>query len=188
MLTVLTVLGYVVFVLVLVAGVLAPLVGLPGTVLILADGLVLSACTHWQKPHWWVLLVLLLIALLAETSDNFLSLIATRYGGGSGRTGLMAMLGGVGGALVGSWFSPLLGTIGVLGGVVGFFLGVVLVPLALAFLGGYLAAYWYERRQGKEHAEARRAGLGALIGRLLGGMAKGLLAAVMAAILLYVVF
>ena len=188
MISVLVVLGYIVFVLVLVAGVLATLVGLPGSVLILADAVVFSAFTHWRTPNWKVLVVLALISLVAETSDNLVSAAGVKQGGGSGKTGVWAMLGGIGGALVGSWLSPLLGLLGVGGGIAGFVFGALLPPLAMAMVGGYLAAYWYERRQGRSEADARKAGAGALVGRLLGGMAKGLLAAIMAAILLSIVF
>jgi hypothetical protein len=188
MVATLVVIGYVVFVLVLMAGVLATLLGLPGTFLIVADALVMSACTHWQRPSLWTLLVVLLLAVVAETCDNLLSILATRHGGASGKTGMVAMVGGVAGALLGAGISPVFGAIGVLGGVVGFLLGVVIVPLALALGGGYLAAYWYELRQGRTPEEAARAGKGALFGRLLGGLAKTLLAIVMVAIILFAAF
>ena len=188
MLSILIVIGYVVFVLVLMAGVLATLLNLPGTALILLDAVVFSACTHWQRPSLWTLGGLLLLLVIAETSDNILSAVATRQRGGSGRTGAAAMAGGIGGALLGAWISPLFGAIGLLGGLVGFLLGVVIVPLGLALLGGYLAAYWYEVRQGKNREEARQAGKGALLGRLVGGLTKGVIAIIMVAIILYAVF
>ncbi|NPV48878.1 MAG: DUF456 domain-containing protein [Armatimonadetes bacterium] len=188
MLSVLIVIGYVVFVLVLMAGVLATLLNLPGTVLILADAVIFSAFTHWQRPSLWTLGGLLILAIVAETSDNILSMVATQRGGGSGRAGVAAMVGGIGGALLGAWLSPLFGAIGLLGGLVGFLVGGIIVPLGLALIGGYLAAYWYERRQGKSHEEARQAGKGALIGRLIGGLAKGIIAILMVAITLYAVF
>lgn len=188
MLSALIVIGYVVFVLVLMAGVLATLLNLPGAVLILADAIVFSACTHWQRPTLWTLGGLLILAVLAETSDNLLSMVATQRSGGSGRTGVAAMTGGIGGALLGAWLSPLFGAIGLLGGLVGFLLGGIIVPLGLAFCGGYWAAYWYERRQGKSREEARQAGKGALLGRLMGGLAKGIITILMVAITLYAVF
>lgn len=186
--TFLIVLGYIVFVLALAVGVLGTLVGLPGTILILADAVIFSACTHWQRPSWWVLLILALLSLIAETSDNLLSMVGTRYGGGSNRTGWIALVGGIAGALIGSWLSPLFSSIGLLGGVVGFVLGVLLVPLLLAVAGAYLAVYLYELRQGKTPSEAQRVAKGALLGRLLGAMAKTVFAAIMASTTLWVVF
>lgn len=184
----LIVLGYIAYCLVLLAGVGATLVGLPGTVLILADALVFSICTHFQRPSWGVLLALAIISLVAELSDNLFSALATRYGGGSSKSGLAAMLGGLGGALVGGALSPLIGSLGLLGGLFGFLLGVVIVPVGLALAGGYGAAVWYEQKQGRTREEALRAGKAAVIGRLLGTMAKGLFAAIMAGIALYAVF
>lgn len=185
---ILIVLGYVLFVLVLLAGIVACAVGFAGTVLILLDAVVLSACTHWQRPGIWVLLILALLTLLAETLDNVLSHAGTRYGGGSSQTGWAAMLGGIGGAQVGSWIGSAIGLVGLIGGPVGFLIGVVLVPLAAAGAGGYYAAYWYELRQGKSPQEAKAAGKGALIGRLMGVLGKSLVAIIMSGILVWVVF
>ncbi|MEI6499798.1 MAG: DUF456 domain-containing protein [Armatimonadota bacterium] len=188
MLTFLIVLGYIIFVLVLVAGVVAVMLSLPGTVLILLDAIVFAACTHWQRPSWWVLLIVAVLALVAETSDNVLSMLGTRHGGGSTKSGWIALLGGLAGALTGSLISPLFGSIGLLGGAVGFLLGVVLIPLSLAVAGGYCAVYWYELKQGRTRPEAQQSAKGALLGRLLGVMSKTLLAAIMSGLLLWAVF
>ena len=184
----LIVLGYILFVLGLLAGILAALVGLPGTVLVLLDGVLLSAASHWHRPGAWVLLVLALLALAAETMDSLCSAMSTRYHGGSTRTGLVAMLGGVTGAFLGSWAGATIGAAGIIGGPLSFMVTVVLVPLFLALVAGYYAAYWYEIRQGKPPDEAHLAGKGALIGRLLGVMGKSLVAVIMSAVLLWVAF
>jgi uncharacterized protein len=186
--TILIALGTILFVVVLLMGILAALLGLAGTALILLDGVIYSAATHWQRPHLWVLLVLALLALVAETLDNIFSGLAARYHGGSPQTGWAAMIGGIGGALLGSWAGSAVGAFGLIGGPGGFILCVVLVPLILALLGGYYAAYWYELRQGRTPDEAHLAGKGALIGRLLGVMGKSLIAVIMSAILLWAVF
>ena len=184
MLTFVIVLGYIIFVLILVAGVVAVMLSLPGTVLILLDALVFAACTHWQRPGWWVLLIVAMLALIAETSDSLLSMLATRQGGGTTKSGWVAMGGGLGGALLGSLLSPLLGSLGLLG----FILGVVVLPLALAVTGGYYAVYWYEVKQGRTPQQAQQSAKGALFGRLLGVMSKTLLAIIMSGILLWTVF
>lgn len=188
MITFLIVLGYILFVLTLIAGVIAVMFGLPGIVLIFADGIIFAACTHWERPSWGALLAVAVLALLAETSDNLLSMVGTRYGGGSGKAGWVAMLGGITGAILGSLLSPLFGSIGVLGGIPGFILGVVLVPLALAIIGGYCAVYWYELKEGRPREEAQQAAKGALLGRLLGVLSKTLLATIMSSVLLWAVF
>jgi uncharacterized protein YqgC (DUF456 family) len=186
--SILIVLGYIIFVAALLAGIVACLAGMPGTALILLAGVGLSAATHWERPEPWVLLVLGVLALLAETLDNVLSVAATRSHGGSSRTGWMVMLGSVAGALLGALMSPAIGAAGLLGGPVGFIVSVVIVPLVLAAVGGYCAAHWYELRQGKTPQEARQAATGSLVGRLLGVMGKSLLAVIMSGVLLWVAF
>lgn len=181
LLTVLAYTGIVVFILVLVVGVLATLLGLPGTVLILVDGLIYSAIHGFAKPPWWMLLILVGVSVVAETSDNILSMIGVTKCGGSGKTSLWALGGGVAGAIIGgSVLAPLLAW---LGPVV-----ILLVPIAGALVGGYGAAFWYELRQGKSPADARQAGWGALLGRLAGGLTKAVLASVMVALTLWTAF
>ncbi|MHB8995270.1 MAG: DUF456 domain-containing protein [Armatimonadota bacterium] len=185
MISFLIILGYVLFVLVLVAGIIAVMLSLPGTILILLDGIIFAAFTHWERPSWGILLAVGILALVAELSDNILSAVGTRQSGGSSKTGWIAMLGGIAGAILGALVSPIFS---VFGGVLGFALGVVLVPLALAVLGGYQAVYWYERKQGRPVEEAVRTAKGALMGRLVGVVVKTLLAVVMSGILLWSVF
>ena len=187
-LAVLAYIGIVVFILVLVIGVLATLLGLPGTVLILIDAFIYSAIHSIARPSWWMLLVLLGISVVAETSDGILSMLGVKKFGGTGRTSLWALAGGVVGAIIGANLSPLLGLIGLTGGVAGVLFGVLLPPIACAVLGGYLAAYWYELRQGRPPAEARQAGWGALLGRLAGNLTKAVLGSVMVALILWTAF
>ncbi len=187
-LTILSYLGIVLFVAVLFVGVLATLVGLPGTVLILADVVVFSAVHGFDKPPWWLLAILVVISVVAETADNIFSALGTKAGGGSTRTSLWALIGGVAGAILGANLSPALGLLGLTGGVAGVIFGVLLPPLLLATAGGFLAAYVYELRTGREPPEARKAGWGALAGRLAGVLSKTVLASVMVALILTSVF
>ncbi len=181
-------LGTALFVITLFVGVLATLVGLPGTVLILLDTVIFSACHGFQRPHWWLLLILLVVSILAETSDNLLSALGVNAGGGSTRTSLWALIGGVAGAIVGANFSPVLSLLGMTGGLGGVVFGALLPPLVLAAVGGFLASYIYELRTGKQPGEARRAGWAALAGRLAGVLLKAVLASMMVGIVLLTVF
>jgi uncharacterized protein YqgC (DUF456 family) len=183
MVTFLCVLGTVLFALALLLGVAATAFGLPGTILILLDAVIYSACTHWQHPPLWVLLVLVALAAVAETADNILGYSGVRRSGGTSKTGLWAMAGGLAGVFVGGWVSPLLGALGLTGGLAGVVFGVLLPPIACGLLGGYLGGYIFELRQGKSRSEAAQAGKGALIGRLHGALAKMLLAGVMVALI-----
>jgi uncharacterized protein YqgC (DUF456 family) len=188
MLPLLIVLGYIIFMLTLFAGIAGVVLGLPGVVLILADGIVFAVCTHWQRPTWQALAAVAVLAFLAEISDNLMSMLGTRHGGGSSRTGWIALLGGVAGAFLGFLISPLFSAIGLAGGMAGFIVGVLIVPLGFAATGGYCAVYWYERRLGAAPERARRAAKGAVFGRLLGIMSKTIFAIIMSAVLLWAVF
>ncbi len=181
-------LGTALFVITLFVGVLATLVGLPGTVLILLDTVIFSAFHGFQRPQWWLLLILLVILVLAEISDNLLSALGVKAGGGSTRTSLWALIGGVAGAIVGANFSPVLSLFGATGGLAGMLFGVLLPPLVFAAVGGFLASYIYELRTGKQPAEARRAGWAALAGRLAGVLLKAVLASVMVGLVLSTAF
>ena len=180
--------GTVLFVITLFVGVLATLVGLPGTVLILLDTVIFSACYGFQRPPWWFLLILVVVSILAETSDNLLSVLGVKAGGGSTRTSLWALIGGVAGAIAGANFSPVLSLLGMTGGPAGMLFGVLLPPLVFAALGGFLASYIYELRTGKQPAEARKAGWAALAGRLAGVLLKAVLASVMVGLVLSTAF
>ena len=186
--TALLYLGTALFVITLFVGVLATLVGLPGTVLILVDSIIFSACYGFQRPPWWLLLILLVVSILAETSDNLLSALGVKIGGGSTRTSLWALIGGVAGAIVGANFSLVLSPLGMTGGLAGVVFGAVLPPLVFAAAGGFLASYIYELRTGKQPAEARKAGWAALAGRLAGVLLKAVLASVMVGLVLSTVF
>jgi len=186
--TTLVYLGTVLFVITLFVGVLATLVGLPGTVLILLDAVIFSACHGFQRPHWWFLLILLVVSILAEISDNLLSALGVKAGGGSPRASLWALIGGVAGAIVGANFSPVLSLLGVAGGLAGVVFGVIVPPFALAAAGGFLASYICELHTGKSPIEARKAGWAALAGRLAGVLLKAVLASVMVALVLSAAF
>ena len=187
-LTILSYLGFALFGIVLLVGILATLVGLPGTVLILVDAFVFSAIHGFDKPPWPVLVPLLVISIVAETADNIFSALGTKAGGGSNRTSLWALIGGVAGAIIGANFSPILGALRSTVGVAGVIFGILLPPLVLAAAGGFLASYIYELRTGREPAAARKAGWGALVGRLAGVLSKAVLASIMVAIVLVYIF
>ena len=184
MMPVLIVLGNIVYAFALLIGVAMTLVSLPGTLVILGSTIAYSACTGWQHPPVWVVLTLLAITLVAEGADSVFSYAEARRRGGSNKTGWWAMTGGFLGVLAGGWISPLLGALGLTGGVAGVIFGVLLPPVLLGLVGGYLGGYWYELRQGKSKEEAARAGKGALVGRLHGALAKTLSAGVMIALII----
>ncbi|MBM3497328.1 MAG: DUF456 domain-containing protein [Armatimonadetes bacterium] len=185
MVTVLLWVGIVLAIVVMVAGVLACLLGLPGSVAVLVVSFALSASTQWERPPAWMLLLFLALTVLAETGDNALSAWGTKRYGGSARGAVWALIGGLLGAVLFGWVGPLIGG---LGGPVGSVIGAVIAPLAGGMLGGYLGGYWYELRQGRPDEEARRAGWGAFLGRAAGSLLKTVIAAVMAGLTLWMLF
>ncbi len=91
MLTVLAWIGIVVAIIVMVAGIFSSLVGMPGSIVVLVVSFILSVCTHWQRPPWWMLLVFLLITIVAELGDNILSGWATTSSAPMGRRSTAAV-------------------------------------------------------------------------------------------------
>ncbi|MGD8240400.1 MAG: DUF456 domain-containing protein [Armatimonadota bacterium] len=188
MLAVLVVIGKVVFVIVLLLGFLAVLVGLPGTILIFIASVVYSACTGFEAIPWWMLLILLALTVTAEVADNLLSGIGAKRYGTSTRGTWAAMAGGLLGAILGGSASPLLGTVGLMGGPVGGVTLALVGPIVGSFVGGFTGAMIYESRVGRESDDAVRAGWGAVVGRTLGILLKCAIAGIMLALVLLRVF
>jgi len=173
MLAALGYLGVGVFVVVLLAGVILTLLGLPGTILIVVDALIYSAATGWRIP-WWALATLLGLSVIAEISDNLVSALGVKRYGGTTKGMVWALFGGIVGALaLGAVLGPPLGLI-----------GAVVAPILGGIIGGFGGAYWYERRQGRSQEEARRAGFGAMLGRVMGTVLKAVIAGIMVVVAL----
>ncbi|MFQ6097255.1 MAG: DUF456 domain-containing protein [Armatimonadota bacterium] len=175
MLEVLQIAGVVAFVIVLLVGLLAIFLGLPGTVVIFADALVFAAVTRFEKIPWWMLLILASMAATAELADNVLGVAAARKYGASTRSSLITVAGAVvGGVIVSSIFAAA-ATVMIPG--VGTLVGSLLGGIVGAFGGAYAAAYLHELyAEKKPRAEAMRAAWGAMVGRLLGIVLKVVLA------------
>lgn len=185
MLTVLAWVGIVLAILAMIAAVVACLVGIPGSIGVLLVSFILSACTGWQRPPWWVVLIFVAATVFAETGDNLLSAWGAKRYGGTTRGAFWALVGGLVGVLLLGWLGPLLGGLG--GPVMAIVLGLV-APVAGGLLGGYVGGYWYELRQGRTKEEARRAGWGAFLGRAAGSLLKTVLATIMAAATIWLLF
>jgi uncharacterized protein YqgC (DUF456 family) len=186
LMTILAILGYIVFGIVLLAGVIAAALGLPGTLIILVDAVIYSAITGWDRVPWWLLLIAGILALIAEGGDGFVAAWGTKAGGGSNKGGFAAMVGAIIGALIGgAVLSPILSLLGLTAGFIGFFVGIVLPPLAGGVAGGFAGAYYFERHTGKPHKEALAAGWGAFAGRMAAGLFKAVIGAMMIAIIVY---
>ena len=139
-----------------VGGLVAVLVGLPGTWLMLA-GTALFAWWGWDEGviGGWTLLVLLVLALVGELVEFVAGMAGAERAGGGWRGSLGALLGGVVGALAGCLVPvPVLGVL----------LG--------SCVGAGAGAWLLERRAGKTADTSRRIGWGAGVGRLWGTLVK----------------
>lgn len=135
-------------------GILLTLITLPGIWLMLLTALL---CQWWQPGmfSWWTLGVVALLAVLAEVGEFLAGAAGAAKQGGS-KTGMVAAtVGGIIGAILGTPFFPLAGTI--LGGVVG------------AGLGAAIAEGGIKRRP---MAEWRAIASGAATGRLVSTVVK----------------
>ena len=143
--------GFILFCIVLILGVVATLLGFPGTFLIFGDALIYGLVTRFRGGITVkFLLLLLVITLFAELVEFLLGTFTTLKFGAS-RWGVLGTLaGGILGAVWGSAAIPLVGTlIGAIGG---------------AFMGAFLLEYLHR----EDHALAARAGFGAFVGKILG--------------------
>ena len=119
--------------------------GLPGTWLMLGIAAVYSAMT--QDSIGWVTIMLVgVIAVIAEVLEFMLASRFTRKYGGSKRAGWGAIIGGIVGAFVGLPV-PLIGSM----------LG--------AFVGAFAGAFVFERLGGTSYGSSTKVATGALLGR-----------------------
>jgi uncharacterized protein len=147
-------LAYLLLALAMIAGLLLIPLGLPGTWLQAAALAGFAWWTDFATVGLIPVVVVVLLALLAEIGDLLLAgRYARRYGGG-GRAALGAIVGGLAGALVGV-------PVPLLGSVFGAFIGAFVGAAALELFGGGAAG------------SAARAGWGALVGRIVSTAMKG---------------
>jgi uncharacterized protein YqgC (DUF456 family) len=142
-------LGFVVFHISLLVGLVLIPVGLPGSWLILISSFVFAALTGFEDLTRSVMLMLLALALVGELLELFLGIfVAKRFG--ASKYGMWgAFFGGIVGGVFGTAIFPLVGS------VVGAMMG--------AFVGAFALEFVHEIRT----EDRLRAGLGALIGRVL---------------------
>ncbi|MEE2907398.1 MAG: DUF456 domain-containing protein [Planctomycetota bacterium] len=106
---------------------------LPGTWLMLILGLgaqlldvyVFEASTH-ASYGWWALGIGLVVAILGEVAESMAGVVGTKAGGGTKRGMVGAFIGGLAGAIGGSFLIPIpvVGTL--IGAIVGTFIGAVI--------------------------------------------------------------
>lgn len=140
--------------LLLLAGTVLAALQLPGTWLILAAAFGYDAYYHWQRLGWVWLVVLAVIAGIAEIIEILSSMLTARKAGASRRAAFGSLVGGFVGMLMFSIPVPVAGTI--IGGLLGCFLGALLGEMTVR----------------DDLVAGARVGLFAAVGRLLGLIAK----------------
>jgi hypothetical protein len=162
--------GLTLFILALFAGLFLIIFGLPGTVVILIAVISYALATGFNSIGFGTILILVLIALVAESLEFFLGMAGAQRLGASRASIIASVIGGIAGAAM---MAPLLLGLGV---IIGSFIG--------AFAGAFVVEYAAQRKL----KPAARASYGALLGRLAGVVAKGFCAVTMIIIALMKIY
>jgi len=144
------------------AGLLAIVLGLGGNFILLGLALAtawIGGFHHLGLVLWFVLLGL---AVLGEVVESLLG-VATARGFGASRWGMLGtFVGGIAGAAAGTAWLPVIGS------------------LIGAFVGAFAGAFAGEMLSGRETRDSARAGLGAFLGRVGATVFKGAVGGVIA--------
>lgn len=150
------------------------LLQLPGTWIMLLILLVAS----WMHGHGFssievtTLIVMTLLATLGEIIEFIASAIGSRKAGGSKRGATLSLIGGVAGALLGTFLLPI----------------PIIGTLAGACVGAGLGSLGGDKWAGRQWKAAVTSGTGAALGKLGGTLAKVVVAGVMWAASLFALF
>ncbi len=159
--------GYVVFGLCALAGLIITPLGLPGNWLIFGGAVVCGFATQWAKYGWFFLLLLAVTAVFGELVEVASSAIgAKKFGASTGAT-VAAIVGTLVGLLLGTGVMPIIGS------------------LIGAFAGAFLGAFIYEYIKLQDREKALKAGLGAFLGRTAAIIAKESIGILMVGAIIY---
>ncbi|KAA3619815.1 MAG: DUF456 domain-containing protein [Calditrichaeota bacterium] len=161
---------HILFWLILVGSIIIVPIGLPGTFIIAGMVLLHGFLTDFVPFNISLIVMLFGIAAIGEVVEFFFGAASTKKFGGSKNAMWGAVIGGFGGAIIGSGVVPIIGTL------VGAFAG--------AFLGAALMEYGTKR----DVHLAFKVGFGAFLGALGGRFTKLILALVMVIITAYKFF
>lgn len=182
------IIGNILFVFFLFVGLVAAVLGLPGSIVVLLDVLVYGACTKFAHTPWWLFVLLVMLTVIAEFSDNILSAGAVKRRGGSNRAVIGSVIGGLAGVVLGGSMGTLLAAVGIVLGPPGVIACAVIGPLLGGAAGAFAGAYLAEVSASKSSPEAARAGAAAMVGRALAVLVKLGLVSVMIAVSLVVIY
>jgi uncharacterized protein YqgC (DUF456 family) len=141
--------GYLVVALLCLIGVILSCLSISGTWCVVAGTLIAVFLSGEAFPGWWTFGGMAAVAALVEIAETFAGAWGVQKRGGSGWAGFAALLGGLGGMILGSFIVPPVGTL----------VGMMAGSFGLAYL------VEYQRIKRKEHAA--HVAWGAVIARLL---------------------
>ncbi len=158
------------FIIVLFLGFFSIIFGLPGTILIAADVVVYALVTGFHTIGWKVIVIMIVLAILAETLEFFIGMsVALQFG-----LSVKGFWASIAGSMIGATLlTP-------------FFLG--FGAIAGAFLGGFAGVFTVEMIRQQQMKPAFRAGYGMILGRIAGICVKGTLAFTMVGISLTAIY
>ena len=151
--------------LLLIGAVLVIPFSLPGPMLIVIFNFIYQLLDKHQGIDWRILLILLVIAGLAELLEYLITAFSSKRSGASKKAMYAAVIGSIAGAIIGTGFLPLVGSL--LGALIG------------AFIGAYLVEYSRYR----DFDRAFKVGLGAFSGVAGGKITKIILGIIMLVII-----
>ena len=166
----LEIMGVSLFIIVLFLGLFSIIFGLPGTIIIAADVIIYALITGFHPIGWKVILIMIVLAILAETLEFFIGMsVALQFG-----LSVKGFWASIAGSMIGAvLLTP-------------FFLG--FGAIAGAFLGGFAGVFTVEMIRQQRLKPAFRAGYGMILGRIAGVCVKGSLAFTMVVISLTTIY
>ena len=162
-----SIIGWILFVLGWVIGIVIIPFGLPGTFVIVVDVFIFALLTDFQPITWNFIGILLGLSILVELIEFFLSAAAAKKYGSSKWGMWGAIIGGFLGAIWATPIAPILGTI----------FG--------AFIGAFLGAFVFEYIRDSDVNKALRSGWGAFLGAVTGRFLKLIVAIAMVVMIAY---
>ena len=139
--------------LVIIASLILIVLGMPGLWIMVASAVTYNLIVPGDPIGWVTLVIVGILALLAELLDISLTGLYARKYGGSRRAGWGAIIGSIVGAMVG-FPVPIVG------------------PVIGAFIGSFVGALIAEFTGGSSAGDATRVAKGALIGRVVSTVLK----------------
>ncbi len=171
--TILIILGYIVFHVVLLIGLILIPLGLSGTFIIVGDVLVFSLFDKFDKIPIWVIIVFFIVSVLGEVVEYLSSVVGTKKFGASNLSIVLMFVFMIAGGLIGASFTFGIGAM--FGAIIGAFIG--------ALVGELISK--------KNLTQALKAGTGAFLGKMTAWIVKvsiGIVMVVISVILIWVKF